>query len=120
MERAYSRKGNGKAKSAEIPELAHAEHLSWKISKGLAFGDCRDFDMWLSNFWHAAEPNAQLEQRNPVLTVNRGTEDQRVEWWAEGDWIIGLLNYLNGHYLVTSPQLAGMPDVVDLDLEPLQ
>jgi len=88
---------------------------------GLAFGDCRDFDLWLSNFWRDGEPSAQFQEDNPVIVVKRSaTEDKRVEWWIEGDWIIGLVKYLNGHYLVTSPELAGMPCIFDLDFEPLQ
>jgi len=119
VERAVS--GNGAGKTGGIYDLAQAEDLSWKISMGLAFGDCRDFDLWLSNFWRAGEPNAQLEENNLVLIVKRsGTDDKRVEWWKVGDWIIGLVKYLGGHYLVTSPDLAGMPFIFDLDLEPLQ
>jgi hypothetical protein len=119
MERATSWDGNGRANGAGIYKLAQAEHLSWKISMGLAFGDSRDFDLWLSNLWRDGEPSAQFPEGNLAVVVKRtAAEDKRVEWWAEGDWIIGLARYLNGHYLVTSPELASMPYIFDLDLEP--
>jgi hypothetical protein len=121
MECAVSWNGNGSANGAGTYELAQAEHLSWKISMGLALGDARDFDLWLSSFWRDGEPSAQFHEGDLVVVVKRSAAEEKwLEWWAEGDWIIGLARYLNGHYLVTSPELTGMPCIFDLDLEPLE
>jgi len=120
MEGVVSSNDNGRSDGAGIYELARAEHLSWQISKGLAVGDSRDFDLWLSSFWHDGEPSTQSQEDGLAIVVKRSAaEDKRVKWWADGDWIIGLARYLNGHYLVTSPELAGMPCIFDLDPEPL-
>jgi hypothetical protein len=113
--------GNGAVNGAGVYELALAEHLSWQISIGLAVGDAREFDLWLSRLWREGEPGTQLQEKDALVTVRRPVaDDKTVEWWADGDWIIGLVRYLNGHYLVTGPELTRMPCIFDLDLEPLE
>jgi hypothetical protein len=115
------RNSNGNGSSAGVYELALAEHLSWQISMGLAVGDASDFDLWLSSFWRNGELGTQRSEDEPFVTVKRPVAEERiVEWWADGDWIIGLARYLNGHYLVTSPALSRMPRIFDLEVEPLE
>ena len=111
--------GNSTSTVVGIHELAETEHLSWQISKGLAVGDASDFDLWLSSFWRNGEPSAQCPE-NLVIRVKRPvTEDQEVEWRADGDRIVGLARHLNGYYLVVGSELAKMPCIFDLDVEPL-
>ena len=77
MECAVSWKGNGSANGAGIYELAQAEHLSWKISMGLASGDARDFDLWLSNFWRDGEPSAEFQEENLAAVVKRSAAEEK-------------------------------------------